>query len=347
VAEFFSAYGLFLAQAITVVVAVLGVVGGVLIISMRSRPEGGEHIEIKHLNRKFEEMENVLQAAMLPKAALKKRTKEQKKRRKTEEKQGETAEAEKSKRVFVLDFHGDIRASAVSALREEISAVLTVARPQDEVLVRIESSGGLVHGYGLAASQLVRVKEKGIPLTVAVDKAAASGGYMMACVADQIIAAPFAVLGSIGVLAQLPNFHRLLEKNDIDFEQFMAGEHKRTVTVFGKNTEEGKEKFRQELEDLHGLFKDFVREHRAQLDIEKVSTGEHWFGKQALTLGLVDGLRTSDDYLMCARETAELYEVHYFSEKKPLLARLANLTEGRGVRGDLGHPVLSQPTLQR
>ena len=343
-AEFFSAYGLFLAQAITVVVGVLAVVGGVLIISMRSRPESGEHIEIKHLNRKFQEMENVLQAAMLPKAALKKRTKEQKKRRKAEEKQGEAAETERSKRMFVLDFHGDIRASAVSALREEISAVLTVARAQDEVLVRIDSSGGLVHGYGLAASQLVRVKEKGIPLTAAVDKVAASGGYMMACVADQIIAAPFAVLGSIGVLAQLPNFHRLLEKNDIDFEQFMAGEHKRTVTVFGKNTDQGREKFRQELEDLHGLFKDFVREHRPQLDIDGVSTGEHWFGMQALERGLIDGLRTSDDYLMCARETAELYEVH-FSEKKPLLARLANLAEGRGARGDLGHPVLSQPTL--
>lgn len=343
-AEFFSAYGLFLAQAITVVLAVLVVVGGVLIISMRSRPEGGEHIEIKHLNRKFEEMENVLQAAMLSKAALKKRTKEQKKRRKAEDKQEATAETEKSKRLFVLDFHGDIRASAVSALREEISAVLTVARAEDEVLVRIESSGGLVHGYGLAASQLVRIKEKGIPLTVAVDKVAASGGYMMACVADQIIAAPFAVLGSIGVLAQLPNFNRLLEKNDIDFEQFMAGEHKRTVTVFGKNTDEGKEKFRQELEDLHGLFKDFVGEHRPKLDIEKVSTGEHWFGKQALALALVDDLRTSDDYLMCARDSADLYEVH-FSEKKPLLARLANLTEGRGARGDLAHPLLSLPTV--
>ena len=229
------------------------------------------------------------------------------------------------RKLFVLNFHGDIRASAVTSLREEITAVLMVAASGDEVLVRLESAGGLVHAYGLASSQLQRLKAQDVKLTVAVDKVAASGGYLMACVADRIIAAPFAVVGSIGVLAQLPNFSRWLKKNEIDFEQFTAGEFKRTVTVFGENTPQGREKFQQELEQTHVLFKDFVSIHRSQLDIEQVATGEHWYGKQALELKLVDDLQTSDDYLLTNRQDADLYEITY-SGKKPILAKLLGAT---------------------
>ena len=184
-------------------------------------------------------------------------------------------------RVFVLDFKGDIRASAVSSLREEVTAVLAHARPEDEVLVRLESAGGLVHDHGLAASQLMRVRERGIPLTVSVDRVAASGGYMMACVADRILAAPFAILGSIGVLAQIPNFHRMLDSHGIDFEQFKGGEYKRTVTMFGENTDADRAKLAQDIEEIHGIFKRFVTEQRPGLDIEKVATGEHWLGRRA------------------------------------------------------------------
>ncbi|TNF89662.1 MAG: protease SohB, partial [Gammaproteobacteria bacterium] len=224
-------------------------------------------------------------------------------------------------RVFVLDFDGNIRASAVAQLRREITAVLSMARENDEVLLRLESRGGMVHAYGLASSQLQRIRDHGISLTVCVDKVAASGGYMMACVANKVLAAPYAILGSIGVVAQLPNFNRLLKKHDIDFEMITAGEYKRTLTILGENTEKGREKFTEEIEDVHLLFKEFVSQHRPELEIERVATGESWFGQRALDLALVDELSTSDEYITRACEAADVFEVKYV-EKKPLPQRL-------------------------
>jgi serine protease SohB len=200
-------------------------------------------------------------------------------------------------------------------LREEISAILPVAREADEVLVRLESGGGAVHGYGLAASQLVRLTDAGIRLTVAVDKVAASGGYMMACVADHIIAAPFAIIGSIGVVAQLPNFHRLLKKNDIDFEMHTAGEYKRTLTLFGENTDKAREKFQADIDDVHVMFKDFVSTSRPAVLIEEVSTGEYWFGQRALEKNLVDQLCTSDAFLLQRLESTDLIEVRFRAKR--------------------------------
>ena len=213
--------------------------------------------------------------------------------------------------MFVLDFKGDLRASAAASLREEVSAILRVAKPGEQVLLRLENSGGTVHEHGFAASQLTRLKQHGLKLAVAVDKVAASGGYLMACVADRLIAAPFAIVGSIGVLAQLPNFHRLLEEKGVDFEQIMAGRYKRTLTMFGKNTDEGREKLQQEVEDIHELFKSQIREHRPQVDLERVATGEHWYGIRALELKLVDELKTSDDLLLEAAKDHDLYHIAY------------------------------------
>jgi serine protease SohB len=208
----------------------------------------------------------------------------EKARKKAQAKKEKKADTRARPRVFVIHFRGDIKATAVASLREEVTAVLTSATPADEVLVCLENAGGLVHEHGLAASQLLRIKEKKIPLIVAVDKVAASGGYLMACVANRIIAAPFAVVGSIGVLAQLPNFHRLLDKHGIDFEQVKAGEFKRTLTLFGKNTEKERAKLKEEIEDTHQLFKNFVSQHRPDLDMTRVATGEHWYGARALEL---------------------------------------------------------------
>jgi serine protease SohB len=227
----------------------------------------------------------------------------------------------KRKRIFVLDFKGDIKASEVSSLREEITALLTIADKQDEVVALIESSGGTVHGYGLAASQLRRIRDKEIFLTVAVDKVAASGGYMMACVANKIIAAPFAILGSIGVLAQIPNFHRLLKRFNIDFEQLSAGEYKRSLTLFGENTDKDRKKLQEELEDTHNLFKDFVKENREQVEIDMISTGEHWYGRRALDYKLVDELCTSDDYLSAAAADADIFEIKY-ERRKPITEKI-------------------------
>lgn len=328
--EFLSNYGLFLAQAVTIVVAILVVAGSVMSMSMRHKEQSKERLEIKNLNQKFANMANSMRAAMLSKKEFKEIRKQDKHKQKELTKKLKSKDKTKGKKpakkkqIFVINFHGDIRGSAVSSLREEITAVLTIATPKDEVLLRLESGGGVVHAYGLAASQLSRLREKKVKLTVAVDKVAASGGYLMACVADKIIAAPFAILGSIGVLSQIPNFNRLLKKHDIDFEQFTAGEYKRTVTMFGENTDKAREKHMQDINEVHTLFKDFVKSQRDIVDIDRVATGEHWLGTQALTLKLIDELRTSDDYLLASSNTANIYELSY-TAKKPIVEKLSNL----------------------
>ena len=304
---FFTAYGLFLAELVTLAVLLVGVVAFILALRRGGRSEG---LAVQHLNRSFEDAADELKLAIDGKGRQKKEAKARAKQRKREDKARDKHEQAKP-RTFVLDFKGDLRASAVASLREEVSAVLQVAKPGDEVLLKLENPGGTVHEHGLAASQLLRLKQHGVPLTVAVDKVAASGGYLMACVADRIIAAPFAVIGSIGVLAQLPNFHRLLEEKGIDYEQVTAGRYKRTLTVFGKNTEEGREKLRQEVEDVHELFKAQIHEYRPQVDLERVATGEHWHGIRALELKLVDELRTSDDVLLEAAKQRDLYHLAY------------------------------------
>jgi len=328
VVTFLAEYGLFVAKALTVVVAALVVFGTIFASSVRGRKEPGGQIKVRQLNEQLEEVQRTIKEAVLPKEQIKEAQKAEKKQKKQQHKADKKAlkksakddkpSEESKKRVYVLDFDGDVKASAVESLRKEITAVLSMARPVDEVVLRLESPGGMVHSYGLASSQLERIKNKGIPLTICVDKVAASGGYMMACIADQIVAAPFAILGSIGVIAQLPNFHRLLKKNDIDFEMFTAGEYKRTVTTMGENTDKGREKFKEELEDTHVLFKEFVGSQRSKVDIDKVATGEHWYGTRAKELDLVDELKTSDEYLVDACDDADVYEVEY--KQKPSMA---------------------------
>jgi len=311
--EFFLNYGLFLAKTATIVAAIVMIVLFIFIMAGRKQAGKKELFEVKKLNKKYDEMARVMNASMLHKDGLKKYLKEEKERLKGIHK--DKKDKKQRKRIYVLNFHGDIRASAVSSLREEITAILMVATKNDEVFVRLESGGGVVHGYGLAASQLMRLRDKNISLTISVDKVAASGGYMMACVGNRIIAAPFSIIGSIGVIAQIPNFHKVLKKHDVDFDQFTAGEFKRTVTMFGENTEEAKAKFREEIEDIHMLFKDFIVQHRPDVDIVKVSTGESWPGTRALERKLVDELKTSDDYLLENSKHADIYEITYVSKK--------------------------------
>lgn len=326
--EFISEYGLFLAKVITLVVAVVVVIAVIAQTASRNRSEPIGHIEVKHINEEFEDMRETLKEGIVDKAFLKKQRKEQKKKEKAEAKalakkakESNGEESEHKKRVFVLDFDGDIKASAVENLREEISAVLTLADEKDEVMVRLESGGGMVHSYGLASSQLQRIRDHQVPLIICVDRVAASGGYMMACIADKILAAPFAIIGSIGVVAQLPNFHRLLKKNDIDYELLTAGEHKRTLTMFGENTEKGRQKFMEDLEDTHTLFKEFVVEQRPLVDIDEVANGDVWFGKRAIEKKLIDEISTSDEYLVSACKEAEVYLIS-FVEKKSLQEKI-------------------------
>jgi serine protease SohB len=318
--EFLYEYGLFVAKAVTLVIAFIVVVSTIVGLASKQKHGKGQ-LEIVSISEQLKDITNYAKQVLFDKNALKKLAKEQKKEAKAKNKaknkakiteQGE--ESEKS-RLYVIDFKGSMDANEVEHLREEITAILCVANKEDEVLVRLESGGGVVHGYGLAASQLQRIKEKGLKLTIAVDKVAASGGYMMACVADKLLASQFAYIGSIGVLAQLPNFNKLLKKNDIEFEQHTAGEFKRTLTVFGENNDEGRAKFKEEIEEIHVLFKDFVQSQRPDMDIDKVATGEYWPGIKAKSLGLIDDITTSDDYILSHYPAREIFSVKYAVKK--------------------------------
>ncbi|WP_337014762.1 protease SohB [Leclercia sp. AS011] len=325
--ELLSEYGLFLAKIATVVIAIAVI--AVLIVNLTQRKRQRGELRITRLSEQYTEMQEEMSVALLDPHQQKLWHKAQKKKHKLDAKAAkQKAKLEQSPeaakpRVYVLDFKGSMDAHEVSSLREEITAVLAVARAEDQVVLRLESPGGVVHGYGLASSQLQRLRDKQIPLTVAVDKVAASGGYMMACVADKIVAAPFSIIGSIGVVAQIPNFNRFLKNKDIDVELHTAGQYKRTLTLLGENTEEGRQKFREDLNDTHQLFKSFVHQMRPSLDIEQVATGEHWYGTQALEKGLVDQVGTSDDLLLGLMEGRELVGVRY-TRKKKLMDRFTN-----------------------
>ncbi len=335
--EFLAEFGLFLLKSVTIVAAILIVIGGIVNSSQRNKMnkikgQAQGEIQLTNVSERYRDMVQYMQHALLSrfeakelnkaeKKAEKLKTKEDKKRAKalkksvpenTEDTEQLAEKAEDAhKRLFVIDFDGDIKASEVDSLREEISAIIAIAGKQDAVLLRLESPGGMVHSYGLAASQLQRLRDKDIELTITVDKVAASGGYMMACVANKIVAAPFAIIGSIGVIAQIPNFNKLMKKMDIDYEQHTAGEYKRTLTVFGENTDQDREKFREELEDTHQLFKAFINDNRPELDVESVATGEHWYGTQAVEKGLIDEISTSDDLIIQAVKDCEVFEVSF------------------------------------
>jgi len=279
-------------------------------------PKLPAEIRISHLNARINEQRKKIAQTTSSKLELlqlsQQLSKEARARKKTNQK------------IYVLDFKGDMAASAVESLREEITLILSTAKAgRDRVIVRLESPGGMVHSYGLAAAQLVRLREAGFHVTICVDKVAASGGYMMACIANEVISAPFAIVGSIGVVAQVPNFNRLLKENKIDFELYTAGQYKRTVTMFGENTEEGKAKFEEELQQTHALFKHFVEKYRPQLNVEKVATGEHWYGQDALDLNLVDKMQTSDEYLLGLLPQHDVYLIQ--TRKKPTLGEKLGL----------------------
>ncbi len=314
--EFLLNYGLFLAKAITIIISIMIIVGFFALILIKEKDQKHRLI-IKNINKKYREFADTLNDEILSKKKLKEYRKEQKLLEKEREKD------DNRKRLFVLNFSGDIRATACKVLCNEVSAILTIATENDEVLVRLESGGGLVHAYGLGASILQRIREAKIPLTVAVDKVAASGGYMMACVADRIIAAPFAVLGSIGVIVGVPNINRLMKKHNIEYEQVMAGEYKRTLTVLGENTKKDREKVQEDVDRVHILFKNFVAQHRPAININTVSTGEHWHAIEAQKMHLVDQILTSEDYLIQASKHSDIYEVK-IAGKKQLVEKLSS-----------------------
>lgn len=310
----------FVIKALVIVAAVGGLV--ILIARLARSSDGAKdrEIRVKSINERYEALRDAIDAKILGKKEIKALAKARKKQAKA---RGGDPEV---KRIYVLTFKGDIRASAVKTLGREIDAVMTVARPgTDEVVVRIDSGGGTVTGYGLAAAEILRLRALRIAVTASVDQIAASGGYMMAVAADRIIAAPFAVVGSIGVVASIPNLHRLLKKNDVDYEDITAGAFKRTVSVLGEITPSGREHFQGKLEAIHAAFKAHVAENRPQLDVSKVADGDYWLARDALALGLVDELVAGDEYLFRARNGARLYEIRSEARKSPLQQLLSGL----------------------
>ena len=328
--EFLAEYGLFLAKVVTLVFAIVIVLGMVAAQKQNGKLQHllGGNIRIKKLNKQYEQFEKQLKESVLSHKQYKQEQQQKKKADKQLKKQ-----VISKPRIYSLNFNGDVEASQVEHIRHEVTAILTVATKADEVVVNIESMGGMVHTYGLAASQLQRIRDAGIPLTVCIDKVAASGGYLMACVADKILAAPFAIIGSIGVLAQIPNFHRALKKYDVDYEIMTAGEYKAPITMFGEITDKGRNKLKEDLENTHELFKDFISQHRPQMVMQEVATGEVWYGKQAINNQLIDGLTTSDDYFMQQYKEKDIFVVS-FAEKKSLQEKLG-LAVQHGVTGSI------------
>ena len=338
--EFLSEYGMFLAKAVTIVFAIIVLISVAASSGQRGKKTGKRGaIKVTRLNEHFEELREAVREAVLDKESLKTVHKGEKKQAKLEQKElkaarkkdksseeSNTGPGHEKKRVYVLNFKGNIAADAVVCLREEISAILSLATPADEVVVKLESPGGMVHAYGLASSQLLRLKNAKVPLTICVDKVAASGGYMMACLADKLVAAPFAIIGSIGVIVQLPNFHRVLKKHDVDYEMISAGEYKRTLTTFGEITDKGREKVQEDVQTIHDIFKTWVKYHRPSVDIDKVATGETWLGSQAKEKYMVDDIRTSDECILQACDLAEVFEVEY-EVRKSIQDKLGNVLE--------------------
>jgi serine protease SohB len=307
---------IFLSQTLIIIAAIIVVLAAIGILVAKAKQQKTFKIELLHEN--LQDHVETLSSALKSKSELKIEKKKTKQHEKEKAKLIEDGQYFKSK-VFVLEFlKGDIKASATHHLRDEITTILGVATPNDEVIVCVESPGGLVNSYGLAAAQLLRIRAAGIPLTVCVDQVAASGGYLLACTANKIIAAPFALIGSIGVVAQVPNFNRLLKKHDVDYKEYTAGDFKRTVSLFGEITEKGEAKFKEQLELTHDMFKTFVGKYRTQLDMNKVATGEFWYGEKALTLGLVDEIKTSDDYIYNRSKDQQIIKVSF--ETKPTLS---------------------------
>lgn len=306
--EILIEYGLFVLKAFTIIVLIFIPIF-FLVSSMRQPPETNESLKIKNLTKRYQSMANSLKVLTMSKE-------EKKKLKKTLKKEKKANPKTKKKPVYVLNFQGDIEASNVENLKEEISAILQSETKCEEIVLNLESAGGTVIGYGLAAAQLQRIRDAGIKLTACVDKVAASGGYMMACVANKIVSAPFAIIGSIGVVAAIPNFSKVLKKLDVDYELHTAGEFKRTITTFGETTDEGREKFKKDLQEIHDLFKEHVSKFRPELNISKVATGEIWEGTKALEVGLVDEISTSDEYLMNFSKKHEVFEIKFETKKK-------------------------------
>ena len=224
--------------------------------------------------------------------------------------------------LYYLEFEGDIQASEAAKLKQEILVCLQVAKPTDVFLILVESSGGSVSNYGDLYSVMEMIKKRGHTLWVAIDRVAASGGYLISLPADKIFATPFALIGSIGVLSEVPNFGGLLDKYGVKMEEYTAGERKMNISMFRENGEEQKEHHRKKLGKIHELFKAQLVKYRGGLiekkgvDIGELMEGDFWMGENAFELGLVDELKSSVEILLDEKDHFNILKVNYHNEPK-------------------------------
>ncbi len=206
-------------------------------------------------------------------------------------------------RLAVLRFQGlrDLNASGDQRLSEAIDEVLVNRDHFEEAVVIIDSPGGTTHGYGHAYALLERLSASGLKVTACIDRIGASGGYLMALPADRILAGPFAIVGSVGVVAGIPNVKRLLEEKGVSYRLFVAGDKKRVVHFADDDGPEVREYMDEKLAGIHTQFLQAVEKHRGdRVKLDEVRSGDHWSAEESVEkgLGLVDELQTSAEYLL-------------------------------------------------
>lgn len=210
----------------------------------------------------------------------------------------------------VLRFEGDTMATGRQDFARMVDEVLHNKERIQRVIVVVNSPGGGVSVYGQMFAGMERMRNAGVDVTACVDTYAASGGYLMSVPAQRIIAAPFAMVGSIGVVSEFMNFNKLLRRLGVEPMTITAGELKRTVTPLSEVTEENKAAYKAQLEAIHRQFIAVVKKYR-EVDADRVCTGNHWTAAESveLKLNLVDGLATSQEYLFEANQTEDLVTI--------------------------------------
>lgn len=239
------------------------------------------------------------------------------------------------KTAVLLSFNGDINATEVIEFGRAVSMIVQMKDLVSEVYIIINSGGGVVNGYGLLASEIERLHYSEIETYALIDQVAASGGYMAACVANHVVAAPFAYIGSIGVVSEMPNFNQILSDNGINIEQHTAGKSKRTVTPLGKITDEDRNEFKKKLERIHRSFINHVSHYRNINDADEnknsiIFSGDYWIAEETveLELGLVDEISTSQEFLLDKMKEYNIIEITFQENKtkKSKLSLLNSLT---------------------
>jgi signal peptide peptidase SppA len=206
-----------------------------------------------------------------------------------------------------------------------VETALTRAFDHDRlkaVALLINSPGGAPTQSGLVAERIRQLADKkGVPVLAFAEDVAASGGYWLACAADEIYAHRTSMVGSIGVISGGFGFTGLLDRFGVERRLHTAGENKARLDPFSPEKPEDVEWLKKMHSQLHELFVDWVKERRGDRlsSTEGLFTGDIWLGSKALELGLIDGLGSLREVIAERYPDAEIFIAE---AKKPLLARL-------------------------